>query len=73
MEIVYKYNNIFNSSLNSHLSSANKFMFAALHRCYKMKLPMDKQLELFEKKVEPTLLYSCEVWGSRNFKRLDIY
>ena len=30
--------------------------------CY-FKLPMDCQLDLFEKVISPILLCSCEVWG----------
>ena len=47
MGIVFKYNNTLSSSLNRHLTSGNKSMFAILHRCYNM---IDIQMEWFKKK-----------------------
>ena len=37
-----------------------------------MHLPIDLQLELFEKLVKPILLYGCEVWGFGNIDVLEI-
>ena len=48
-------------------------MFAILNKRYKMNLPIDIQLELFDKVIEPTLLYGCEVWGACNFERIEIF
>jgi hypothetical protein len=38
-------------------------MFLLLKRCRTACLPLDIQLELFQKCVYPILLYGCEVWG----------
>ena len=47
-------------------------MRTILNKCYKINLHIDIQLELFDKFIEPTLLYGCEVWGSCNFDRIEI-
>ena len=58
---MFKYK--FGSALNRNVLSKNKSIFAILSKCYKMNLPIDIQLELFDKVIEPTLLYGCEVWA----------
>ena len=37
-------------------------MFALIKRCKKLVLPIDLQLELFDKMITPILLYGCEIW-----------
>ena len=56
-----------------HISSANRAMFSTMNKCYKLKLPLDLELDLFDKIVQPTLLYGCEIWGSSNAERLEIF
>ena len=38
-------------------------MFSLLRKCRQLNLPLDVQLELFEKCVHPILLYGCEIWA----------
>ena len=44
-------------------------MFSLLRKCRQLNLPLDIQLELFEKCVHPILLYGCEIWAC---KRMDV-
>ena len=43
-------------------TSANRAMFSIMNKCYKLKLPHDLELDLFDKIVQLTLLYGCEIW-----------
>ena len=69
-----KQNNKFSGSFDIHLSSANRSMCVILNKCYKMHLPLDTELELFDKIVEPILLHRCEIWmriyGFYNIERI---
>ncbi len=33
----------------------------------KLGLPIDLQLDLFDRMIVPIMLYDCEVWGSENY------
>jgi len=37
-------------------------MFGLLKKCRKSMLPLDIQIELFDRLIVPILLYGCEVW-----------
>lgn len=37
-----------------------------IRKARKLNLPIDIQLELFDAKVVPILLYSAEIWGFEN-------
>ena len=36
-----------------------------------MQVPIDLQIELFNKLVKPVLLYGCEVWGFGNIEIIE--
>ena len=38
-------------------------MFALLSKGRLLELPIDIQLDLFDKIITPTLLYGCEIWN----------
>ena len=42
---------------------ANKALFSLLTKIRAFSLPLDIQLELFDKNIKPILLYGTEVWG----------
>ena len=62
--VVFSYNNKFTKAQMSQLAMANRAVFALLKKCRRLNLPLDIQLELFEKCVNPVLLYGCEIWSS---------
>ena len=45
---------------------ANKAMFALLKKIRTFGLPLDLQLELFDKMIKPILMYAAEIWGFGN-------
>ena len=60
---VFNFNNKFNMARKAQSKVANKAMFGLLRKCRKLDLPVDIQLDLFEKCVHPILLFGCEVWA----------
>ena len=46
-------------------------MFCLLKRARSLLLPIDLQIEMFEKTVKPILLYGCEVIGTGNINILE--
>ena len=43
---------------------ATKAMFALIKKSKHLCLPVDIQIDLFNKMIKPILLYGCEIWGS---------
>ncbi|MCW4343991.1 MAG: reverse transcriptase family protein [Candidatus Thiodiazotropha endolucinida] len=51
----------------THLvEQANKAIFSLLKKIRRLNLPLDMQLELFDKTIKPILLYGAEIWGFGN-------
>lgn len=72
----YKYLGIFLTRSGSYLTTkkhiadqANNALFSLLRKIRILDLPIDMQVDLFNKTVKPILLYGCELWG---FGNLDI-
>ena len=81
LEIVdsYKYLGIlFSANGNFHKFKVNlkeqaeRAIFALLNKCNTLYLPIDVQLDLFEKTILPIMIYDCEVWGYENEKILEL-
>ena len=68
--VIFNYNNKFSKTINDRCTSANRAMFSLLKKCRNLLLPLDIQIDLFEKCVNPILLYGCEVWGFSDFSKL---
>jgi hypothetical protein len=67
--VVFNYNNSFSKAIKERCILANRAMFLLLKRCRQACLPLDIQIDLFQKCIHPILLYGCEVWG---FSNLDM-
>ena len=52
----------FKKAQQFQFSLANKAISSLLRKCAQLNLPLDIQLELFEKCGHPVLLYGCEIW-----------
>ena len=50
---------------------AEKAMYGLIRKSRLLMLPIDLQIELFEKMVQPILLYDSEVWGFGNLDVLE--
>ena len=61
--VKFNYNNKFKKAQQLQFLLANRAMFSLLRKCRQLNLPLDIQLELFEKCVHPILLYGCKIWA----------
>ena len=64
--VTFNHNNKFKKAQPLQFSLANMAMFLLLRKCRQLNLPLNIQLELFEKCVHPVLLYGCEIWAYEN-------
>ena len=64
--ITFSHNNKFNIAIKERATLARRAMFSLIKKCRNLCLPLDIQLELFEKCIHPVLLYGCETWGFQN-------
>ena len=72
----YKYLGIYLSKSGSYLNckkhvaeQANNAMFALMRKIRVLNLPIEMQIDLFNKLIKPILLYDSEIWA---FGNLDI-
>ena len=60
------------SKTKKHLcEQAQKAMYGIIRKIRQFKLPVDCQLDLFDKVVVPVLLYGSEVWGYENLDVIE--
>ena len=69
--ILFNYNNTFNRAIHARCTAAAKALFSLLKKCRKLDLPLDLQVDLFEKLVKPVLLYGSEVWAFAPLNECD--
>ena len=67
--VIFNYNNKFAKCIKDKCTSANRAMFSLLVKCRKLSLPLDIQIDLFEKCVTPIILYGSEIWGFHDISR----
>ena len=68
---LFQYNNKFHKNIKAQSLSAERAMYALLKKGRKLDLPLDVQIELFDKCVKPILLYNCEVWAHEKMELCD--
>jgi hypothetical protein len=61
--IQINYNNKFSVAQKNLYDRASRAMFALLRTCRQLSLPVDIQIDLFDKMIAPILVYGCEIWG----------
>ena len=66
------YNGSFNKAISKQVLQGKKAFYGLLDEVYKLCLPVDISLELFDQLVLPVLLYGCEVWGFGNIIQIEI-
>jgi len=59
----FQYNNKFNIAQKHLYDKASKAMFSLIRKSRKLLLPIDLQIDLFDKIVAPIVLYGSEIWG----------
>ena len=52
-------------------NQATRAMFSLLKKAIDLLLPLDLQIEVFQRTVKPISLYGCEVWGFGDLKGLE--
>ena len=52
-------------------SQATRAVYSLLKKARSLLLPIDMQIEMFEKTIKPILLYGCEIWGYGNIDILQ--
>ena len=74
----YKYLGIFVSRTDTFLKTkrhiaeqANIALFSLLRKIRVLNLPIQMQVDLFNKTIKPILLYGCEIWGFGNLDPIE--
>ena len=71
--VKFNYNGSFTKAMEKQTDQARKAMFSMLTKARRLQLPVDIQIDLFEKTVLPVLLYGCEVWGCANIDAIEVF
>ena len=69
--ITFSKNGRFLNCLKNNIEKARLAFFSLMNRCKDRHIPIDCKLELFEKCIEPILLYGCEIWGVEDSTLLE--
>ena len=69
--VIFNYNGSFVKNRKHVYEQAQRAMFSLLRRSRQLDLPLDIQLELFDKLIMPILTYGCEVWGFENLNIIE--
>ena len=70
---VFNFNGNTAKAVDKQIDQARKASFSIITKARRLLLPIDLQLELFEKTVVPILLFGCEVWGHTNIERIEVF
>lgn len=69
--VYYSSNGSFVYNVKQQYDKATKAMFGILSKCKCHNLSHECQLDLFDKMLQPILLYGCEVWGFSNLSLIE--
>ena len=61
--VIFTNSRNFKVNIKERFDKATRAMFNVLAKCKEHNLSIDCQLDLFDKIIQPILLYGCEVWG----------
>ena len=69
--VIFSRNGRFSNAISDNIEKARKGLLT-LRRTFREKLvPIDCQIEMFDKVIEPILLYGCEIRGMENTEKLE--
>ena len=75
--VTFNFNGKFKKAIDKQISAARRALFVLQKRARTLKLPIDLQLELFDKTILPILLYQVygsEIWGfSKHVEQIEIF
>ena len=69
--IVMNFNNKFTKAIERQCILAKKAIFSLNSKTLNLNLPIDLQIDLFGKLVNPILTYGCEIWGYENIVNIE--
>ena len=69
--VIFNYNGSFVKHKKHVHDQALKAMYALLRKSRVLQLPLDIQIDLFQKLVVPILLYACELYGYENIQIIE--
>ena len=64
--VTFTYNGSFNNHIKAQRVLGNGAMFSVMNKIRRYNLPIDLQLDLFDKIIMPIILDGCEAWGVSN-------
>ena len=71
--VTFSKNGRFANAMKNNVNKATKAMHSLRRTFYEKNIPIDIQLDLFEKTIEPILLYGAEIWGSDDTSIIEKY
>lgn len=69
--VIFNFNGNFHKCKRDRLELATRAMYVLISKCKVINLPIDMQLELFDRMITPVLTYGGEVWGYDNNDMLE--
>ena len=71
---VFNYNGRFIEAQDKQITQARKALYSLILQSSRLSLPIDLELDLFDKLVIPILLYGSELWGlESNLKKIELF
>ena len=71
--VKFNYNGNFTKAIEKQIDQARKAMFSMITKARRLQLPVDTQIEIFDRTVLPILLYGSEVWGCSNISEIEVF
>ena len=71
--VKFNYNGSFTKAIDKQIDQARKAMFSMITKARRLLLPLDIQIDIFDKMVLPILLYGSEVWGCSNISDIEVF
>ena len=71
--VILNYNGSFNLAIDNLRSQASRAMYSLISKSRRLNLPIDIQLDSYDKTVLPILLYGCEIWGYSNVPSIETF
>ena len=70
LDTTFNYRNDFKKAQIKQINQARRTMYLLIVKARKLKLPVDLELDLFDRLVVPILLYGCEIWGYEDLDQI---
>ena len=73
LRITFTKSGKFIKTIKENISKARRAFHLLMKNCKKKLIPLDCRIELFEKCIEPIMLYGCELWGIEKSDILEVF